>query len=90
MPIRVLITKMPPNVTASIPSRNVASPSSPPIVPGSSVRSSDIHSSCGTDLSPAAPVTTRTATLPTTISTEITASPAISAIVPSSMNESNR
>ena len=38
MPMRVLTMKMPPSVTMSIASRNPTVPSSPPIVPGSSVR----------------------------------------------------
>ena len=40
-PISVLITKMPPSVTASIEKRNGQLPRSPPMVPGSSVRMSD-------------------------------------------------
>ena len=42
-PISVLTTKMPPRVTASIESRNGQLPVSPPMVPASSVRMSDIQ-----------------------------------------------
>ncbi len=45
-PIRVLITKMPPKVTASIEKRNDQLPVSPPMVPASRVRISDIQVMC--------------------------------------------
>ena len=82
--------KMPPKVTASIPKMKPGAAPSPPIVPGSSVRSIDIHSRSGIGRSSSPPIRTRTSVIPTMISREITPSPAISAIVPSSMNRSNR
>ncbi len=90
MPIRALMTKMPPNVTISIPRTKPALPSSPPIVPGSSVRSSAIQRSRGMSRPSSPRMTARTSTTPTMISTETTKSPAMSAIVPRSMNRSKR
>ena len=78
------------NVTASIPKMNGALPLSPPMVPGSRVRSIDIHSSSGMVVSSGFPPrTTTTAAIPTMIRTDTTPRPAISAIVPRSMNRSN-
>jgi hypothetical protein len=45
MPISMLTTKMPAIVTASMASRKTHDPLSPPMVPGSSVRSRPIHAS---------------------------------------------
>ena len=90
MPMSVLMMKMPPNVTASMPTTNPTLPSSPPMVPGSSVRSIDIQRSVGRSRSSSPPMTTSTSTTPTMISSEIANSPAMSATVPRSMNRSKR
>jgi len=90
MPIRVLMTKIPPRVTASMPSRYPGDPVSPPIVPASSVRIMAIQVSWIGSLPSSPRTTTMTRTTPTMISSETTKRPAMSAIVPRSMNRSKR
>ena len=96
MPIRALMTKIPPSVTTSIAPRNVAEPASPPIVPESRVRIRPIQMTSKTDRSwpalvpsPAPVATTITATI-TISSAETRNSPRIRAMVPRAKNSSTR
>ena len=87
----VLMMKMPPRVMTNIESRKPAVPSSPPIVPGSSVRSRPKRSSVGKSRSSRAmPVNQTTAATATMRSAEMTNSPTMRAIVPRPMNSSKR
>ena len=90
-PMSVATTKMPPRVTVSIASTNMTLPESPPIVPGSSVRSRLSQRiwmksmPSVVELSRSVPVIQTTADTVTMTSSDRTNRPRISAIVPRAM-----
>ena len=92
MPMSVLMMKIPPRVMTNIASRKPAVPSSPPIVPGSSVRRRPNRRSVGKSRSwsLAIPVSQTIRATATMSSAEMTNSPTMRAIVPRPMNSSKR
>lgn len=85
-PMSALMTKIPPNVTASIPRRNPAEPVSPPIVPASRVRMRLAQSRSGRVIpSPVRPIIVMISEIAKMPIAETTNRPAISAIVPRAM-----
>ena len=83
-PIRALMTKMPPKVTASIPARKSSGPWSPPMVPESRVRRSAIQSRSPRPYSPPVARATTIETM-TMTAADASARPPMSAIVPRAM-----
>ncbi len=91
MPIRVATMKMPPSVTVSIATTNGTLPTSPPMVPGSSVRSRLRHISSGRSKAWVMACSRRVPEIATSSDTmkmkssEMTNRPTISATVPRDM-----
>ena len=84
MPMSALMMKMPNRVTASIPSRKPNEPSSPPIVPGSSVRIRLFQSRSDSGSSLRKKIATKIVTMITPIAAT-TKSPRMRAMVPRAM-----